>query len=83
MKDYGFIETNGKSGKVVLVALEGYDIEHVIIPNAVRYINYMGYDKVQLKGLNGVDLIIHSHEGTRVAIEKWKQEIYKFYGLEL
>ncbi len=79
-----FIEKRLKSGKVVLVANSDLDIEREIIPNALKYVNDIGYDMgVLLKGLRGIDITIFPHEKLKDTLERYREELYRYSGIEV
>ena len=74
------IEKNG----VTLYARNGFNIEHVIIPEAVRFVKLINEEKdVLLKNLRGVDLTIKIDSNVNELVEIWKQELYRTSGIEI
>lgn len=73
-----------KNGQMVLVAKEGYDVEREIIPNALKYINESAWNKeVLLIGLRGIDIPIYPQDKLSSALERYREELYRYSGLEL
>ena len=79
-----FTEKRLKNGKIVLLAREGYDVEREIIPNALKYINESAWNKeVLLIGLRGIDIPIYPQDKLSSALERYREELYRYSGLEL
>ena len=55
-----------------------------IIPNALKYVNDIGYDMgVLLKGLRGIDITIFPHEKLKDTLERYREELYRYSGIEV
>lgn len=77
-----FIEKRLKSGKRILVANNNLDIENEIIPNAIKYVNNLGQE-MTLKLSLGVDIVINPHDKLKNALERYREELYRYSGLEI
>ena len=77
-----FIEKRLKSGKRILVANNNLDIESEIIPNAIKYVNNLGQE-MTLKLSLGVDIVISPHDKLKSALERYREELYRYSGLEI
>lgn len=77
-----FIEKRLKSGKRILVANNNLDIENEIIPNAIKYVNNLGQE-MTLKLSLGVDIVISPHDKLKSALERYREELYRYSGLEI